>query len=437
MPVRWARRRPAWPAWPCLAGAAAKCVLARVRACVLACALACALALVLACAAAGGAAAQQPARPDSVSRRDTVTVRADSVARRLDSLAAAALDTSPAAPLRPTSVGPLFIPAIFYAPETGIGGGAGVLYLRTTDPLNAAQRLSTHAANALVTAKGQYVLSVLNDVWTKGNGWRVGFDVSWARFPNRFYGIGSQRVDSGETFTPTSFSGLVSAQRIFGPGVYAGPKLTFDDTRISDVVPGGILAGGASGAGGWRLVTLSWLTSWDRRDQLYWPTHGFLLSTSVGRAFGHLGSTQTFNRVTLDARGYTRLQGDHLLAAQFWTDFTDGAAPFDRLPQLGGQQLLRGYFAGQFRDRHSAVAQLEYRSPGFDWSWEKRLSMVVFVATGGTAREPSRFVIEELHTAGGAGLRFALTPGDRLNFRLDYGVGRSSSAVYITLGESF
>ena len=58
-------------------------------------------------------------------------------------------------------------------------------------------------------------------------------------------------------------------------------------------------------------------------------------------------------------------------------------------------------------------------------------------ATGGAARDPSAFAVEELHTAGGAGLRFALTPGDRLNFRVDYGVGRASSALYITLGESF
>ena len=371
---------------------------------------------------AHASAAQEPTRPDSVA------------AKRDSAATLVPRDSQPAAP---TSIGPLVLPAIFYAPETGIGGGAGALYLRSTDPTDPGQRLSTHAANAIVTAKGQYSVSLLNDIWTKGNGWRVGFDVTWARFPNRLYGIGTQRVDTGETFTPTSFTVLWSAQRMFRPGIYMGPRFTYDDTRITDIVVGGILSGGVTGAGGWRLATLSWLTSWDRRDQVYWPTRGFLLSTSVGRALGRLGSTHTFNRLTFDARRFMRIQGDHLLAAQLSTDFTEGSVPFDRLPQLGGQQLLRGYYAGQFRDRHTAVATLEYRSPGLAWSFENRLAFVLFVATGGAARDPSAFAIEELHTAGGAGLRFALTPGDRLNFRVDYGVGRGSSALYITLGESF
>ena len=72
-----------------------------------------------------------------------------------------------------------------------------------------------------------------------------------------------------------------------------------------------------------------------------------------------------------------------------------------------------------------------------DWSWENRLSFVLFLATGGTARDPTAFAIDQLHSAGGAGVRFALTPSDRLNFRLDYGVGRGSNGFYITLGEAF
>ena len=382
-----------------------------------------------------GEAQPRPARDST--RRDTTqrdTTQRDTTQRDTTQRLAVA-DSAP--PPVQGSVGPLFIPAIFYAPETGLGGGAGVLYLRTVDSINPAQRPSTHAANAIVTARGQYALALLNDIWTRGNGWRLGLDVSWSRFPNRFYGVGALRADSGETFTPTTSSVLLSAQRQFWPGIYAGPKFVHEDAAISDIVPGGILAGGATGASGWRLATLSWLTTWDRRDRVYWPTQGHLISAAIGRAFGHLGSTHTFNRLTIDARTYRRLSGEHLLAAQLWADFTDGAVPFDRLPQLGGPQLLRGYFAGRFRDRHSATVQMEYRTPGMDWSWENRLSFVLFLATGGTARDPTAFAIDQLHSAGGAGVRFALTPSDRLNFRLDYGVGRGSNGFYITLGEAF
>lgn len=372
-------------------------------------------------AAAPRAGAQQGSARDSV-RRDSAGLPA-------------APDSAP--PPMPSTVGPLFIPALFYGPETGVGGGGGVLYLRNVDPKSVTQRPSSHAVNMIVTAKGQYVVSLLNDVWTRGNRWKLSLDLSSSRYPNRVYGIGSVSVDTGETFTPSTSSVLLAAQRLMGAGVYTGAKFVYEDATIRDIAPGGILASGAVGAGGWRTAVLSWLTSWDRRDQIYWPTQGHLLSAIVGRSLGSLGSTNTFNRLTIDARGYRRLYGNHLFAAQLFAEFTDGAVPFDRLPQLGGGQQLRGFFAGRFRDRSSAVVQAEYRSPGLDWSWERRLAFVVFVASGGTARDPSGFAVDQLHTAGGAGLRFALTPGDRLNIRLDYGVGRGSSGFYITLGEAF
>jgi hypothetical protein len=39
--------------------------------------------------------------------------------------------------------------------------------------------------------------------------------------------------------------------------------------------------------------------------------------------------------------------------------------------------------------------------------------------------------------AGGVGLRFAWSPEERINLRLDYGVGSNSSGMYITMTEAF
>jgi hypothetical protein len=39
--------------------------------------------------------------------------------------------------------------------------------------------------------------------------------------------------------------------------------------------------------------------------------------------------------------------------------------------------------------------------------------------------------------AGGAGIRFAWNPEERVNLRLDYGWGNNTSGLYITVTEAF
>lgn len=386
-----------------------------------------AAAIALAATGAARLPAQEPApAPFPASPRDTTRRPApDTLAVPRDSVIA------PPAP----NLGPFFLPALFYTPETGAGGGIGVLKFSLARANDPAQRPTAHSANLIITWNGQYALSTSNDVWTAGNRWHLGYDGSWSRFPNRFFGIGAQRSDTGEKFTPTVVGVTFSAQRRLATGIYGGLRYSYEDARITDIGTGGLIAAGVPGRDGWKLSTIALLASWDSRNRLYWPSEGWLLSATAARASARLGSDAPFSRLTLDLRHYLSLGHEQVLAVQGWMDMTDGAAPFDRLPQLGGSQIVRGYFAGLFRDRHALALQAEYRSPPF--GLEDRFGVVAFIATGGTAPLVDQFETATLHTAGGVGLRFALTPGDRFNFRIDYGVGRQSRAFYLTVGEAF
>ena len=56
---------------------------------------------------------------------------------------------------------------------------------------------------------------------------------------------------------------------------------------------------------------------------------------------------------------------------------------------------------------------------------------------GSVAPSLREFQSDLFRTAGGIGLRYALTTGDRLNIRVDHGWGRAVSGTYFTVGEAF
>jgi len=101
------------------------------------------------------------------------------------------------------------------------------------------------------------------------------------------------------------------------------------------------------------------------------------------------------------------------------------------LPGVGGQNVLRGYYEGRYRDNLMAVVQAEYRFP----VW-KRLGATVFGGVGNVSSRFDNFAVGDLKYAGGAGLRFRVSP-EGVNLRLDYAVTPNSSGTYITIQEAF
>jgi outer membrane translocation and assembly module TamA len=111
-----------------------------------------------------------------------------------------------------------------------------------------------------------------------------------------------------------------------------------------------------------------------------------------------------------------------------------GTAPFDLLPQLGGDVLLRGYYQGRFRDRTLLAGQVEYRSP-LVW----RLGLVGFAAAGQVAPEFGAMGFDRFKPAVGVGLRIRFVKATGLSIRADYGWGLEggSAGFYLNVGEAF
>lgn len=150
--------------------------------------------------------------------------------------------------------------------------------------------------------------------------------------------------------------------------------------------------------------------------------------------FSHpsIGSDYNFGRFNFDFREYSSLGTSHILAFQAFGTFTSGTAPFHKLATLGGQNLMRGYYEGRYRDNDYLAAQAEYRT-ALIW----RIGAVAFVGAGEVAHTLSGFTLEDVKPSYGLGLRFNFSPTERLNIRMDFGFGKGSSGVYVGASEVF
>ena len=66
-----------------------------------------------------------------------------------------------------------------------------------------------------------------------------------------------------------------------------------------------------------------------------------------------------------------------------------------------------------------------------------RFGMVLFGGFGGIGRRWGDFRSSNLLPAAGAGLRFTLDKKNRINYRVDFGIGREGPALIIGVGEAF
>lgn len=351
--------------------------------------------------------------------------------------ACAANSVSPGAPapaaadtaFRRSSVLPL--PVIFYTPETRWAGGGAALHAYRG---SAEERPVTTAATLIYTQNRQTMSDASTDAWLSGGRYHVSANAGYSKFPSDFYGVGNASPDSAsEAYTPRSLILQGIAERRVAPALYVGLGGEFSRVRMLEVEPGRALAAGTiAGSDGGVLTGLAGAVTYDTRDNTIAARSGAYARLLVRRYAESMGSDFGFTRADVDLRRFRTLGGDHVVAVQGVWSAASGDVPFYRMPELGGQNLLRGFYQGRYRDRHLIAAQAEYRTP----SW-RRLGVAAFAGAGEVADGADGFTLSNIHFAAGAGLRVILNRQERMALRFDYGVGGGDGGLYITVGEAF
>lgn len=326
------------------------------------------------------------------------------------------------------------LPVIGSAPETGFQYGATALRMYRIGG-DTATRTSQQQAYAMYTTKSQARAWVQMDRWSEGNRWRLRGRAEYQHFPLPYFGVGDDTPDANEEwYTSTGASLQLLVQRRLSHALYAGASARLFDLDVRDREPGKALASGTiHGAGGGTLVQAQGFVAHDSRDHVLSARRGHLMQVTVSNAGGAIGSRFDFTRYALDARRYWTLgRQAHVVAAQFLAEATTGRPPFDQLVQVGSDTALRGYTRGRFRDRHGVNAQVEYRSP----YWH-RIGFTAFGGGGVVTPQLSKLADATVLPSVGGGIRALLVPAQRATVRVDFGVGKGSTGLYVALNEAF
>ena len=325
------------------------------------------------------------------------------------------------------------LPIFYYTPETGFAGGGAALYLyRDTTFRNS--RPSDITGDAVYTEKKQVIVEIDGDFYFVDGTYRLLADTWYKNFPNSFYGIGNNAVSAArESYTSKSLFGKIVLYRKVYAKFNLGPLLQYESSSIIETKPGGLLESGAiAGSSGGTVAGAGIVANWDSRDKTFAAYSGsfYQIATVVnGRS---LGSDFSYTDVEVDLRNFFEVLPSQILAIQANAHVIDGTAPFQDLARFGGQDFLRGYFDGQYRDKTEVGGQVEYRIPVW---W--RFGAVAFAGVAQVADKVSLWSLTEFKFAGGGGVRFLLNREERIALRLDMGFGNNSSGMYLTVTEAF
>ena len=190
-----------------------------------------------------------------------------------------------------------------------------------------------------------------------------------------------------------------------------------------------------TGRNPYRVSGLGFSFTFDNRNDAFAPSKGYFAQIYFNHFDKVFGSNFNYTNIVIDLRKYLIVYQKQVLALQAYSFSNLGnEVPLRSLASLGGANSMRGYYSGRYRDKRELVVQAEYRIPIVS-----RLGLAFFCSAGDVGNSFSDYAIRDLKYAMGGGLRLALNKSEKLNLRLDYGVGQgqNNQGLYFQLGEAF
>ncbi len=328
----------------------------------------------------------------------------------------------------------LVLPVLFYSPETKLALGFGGGYFFRSAKEDPKLRPSSVNSFMVYTTNKQFQVFVMPDVYLKKNEYRLQGALGYSKFNDKFYGIGPGTTpEMEEKYISRSFLANINVQKKVSSFVNAGLRYDFGYQKLIEVEEDGLLdSGEISGSEGGNVSGLGFFLNWDSRDNIYYSRRGSYHQVSATFYRRALGSDYHFTKYLFDLRTYFSVSTKHTIALQGYLSSSSGDVPFQLLSFLGGQQIMRGYYAGRYRDKNMVVLQMEYRIQLFG-----RFGVVGFAGFGNVADRLNRLDFAKAKHSVGLGLRYTFNRDEKINLRLDVGFTGEGRGFYISATEAF
>jgi hypothetical protein len=333
------------------------------------------------------------------------------------------------------------LPVLTSAPETGVEVGGAGLYSFYTDTINHETRVSNIYTYATITAKGQNRLNLSTSYWAPKNKFHYTAAINYINFPADFYGIGNntRKVDA-DRVGEKRYRLNMAAEKLVAKNLYVGFVAGVLSYAYKAEITTGIFSKSTlvEDRSGGSHVYIGPSLIFDSRNNNTYTTKGMFINTYFNAMQGVFGNNSYqggfFN---IEYAQFISLSRKFVLGLNVQEQsLVGGRSPFYLLPQMGNDELMRGYYGGRYRDRNFIAGQAELR-----YRISERFGIVGFAGAGQVFN--SSFSLSTLKPNYGGGARYFFDIEKGLSVRLDYGVGQKvageqrQSGFYIGLGQAF
>jgi len=324
-------------------------------------------------------------------------------------------------------------PYFFYSPETEFALGGAMIFTMRLSP-DPAVKPSNAILSGYYSVKGSYDIFFNPEFYLGNDRYYIGISADYFRFVDKFWGIGNNTpdFDSAGYIRKLIWLNLEFDVSVVGP-LKVGVNYDFNSTTIEDKQSNPfLLSGSVTGSDGGTSSGIGAVLFADTRNSAFYPTKGGYYKLSFLTAVDWLGSSFSFRRWILDLRHYVSMSSSLVLAMQVFGTAITGDPPFYMLPALGGDNIMRGYYEGRYRDKFYLAAQGELRV-----RLTKRWGLVGWAGIGDVSGDIPGFRLKDGKPTFGVGVRFALDPVEVVNVRADFGYGQDTRGIYFNAKEAF
>lgn len=318
-------------------------------------------------------------------------------------------DITPKKSLGSSLSGVKFSATPIYSPYTGIGISGMV---STSYELKKGDKeipKSTLSLNGTITSTGYVIVGLHGANYTRGAKWQARYSLVFHNIPTDFWGLGYNSGEHGmkESVDRRHFYGDLYILNNIAPNMHIGPAVGFDWIETE----------------GYTTKLFNWgaLAKYDTRDFSPNPSKGVRIYLRQ-KQYTNFKDKPAFRTIG-QFNCYHKIFENTILAYDLYSEFNYGSSPWTMMAMIGGNNRMRGYYRGRYRDRNMVTAQVEIRQK----VWQM-LGAVAW-AGGGNVWGEDEFKWNHTLPNYGFGLRWEIR--NRVNLRFDYGFGKDGQNCFI------
>jgi hypothetical protein len=259
---------------------------------------------------------------------------------------------------------------------------------------------------------------------------RIEYNANFCHFPLKFWGLGyDNAVNKANESEYTLLESAFTAKFLWKlpHNIYIGPSADFNYQKATKVERPELWDGQDLRV---FCYGLGVVFSFDTRDLPTNASKGYYIGLHQQFFPKFMGNDYAFSMTDVSAMYYHKFWSSGIMAFRLHAASAYGNVPWGMMPTLEDGNAVRGYYEGRYRDENEADLVVELRQH----VW-RRNGIVVWGGVGTVFSKLCQVQWNRLLPTCGIGYRWEFK--NRVNVRVDFGIGKHSTTVNVGINESF